>query len=303
MDCHPIPEHRTPAMSKPFRWTISKREQLGNLPDLSARRRRPTPEFLADLRNASARVLAMSDGAHLGFVGRSPENFFDYLSGVFDGAGNAPQLHLIQFSMRWPGEGGVEALPPRQVESLFEYFHEEGIDAAAISRSNKPLALVDFVARGGTFQTLVSLLRLQAQQQGVDWNAVSRKLRLIGLRARTKNSPNTWRWQQHQDWLHLLKRDAVMNVSAPGRFLYYIANEQPKVTRSHHLGRWNMGAQEARVPDPDQANAIAIALELFGTGNTKRERQLLASLIARLPQMKQQATRSLVTSLKRSQRA
>ncbi len=287
-------------MTKPFRWTISRREQLGSLPDIPERKQRPDTEFLSDLRNASARILAMADGANLGFVGRSPENFFDYLSGVFTGVNDPPALHLIQFSMRWPGEGGVNALPPNQVAGLFDYFLKEGIDAQSISKMNRPLALTDFVAYGGTFKALVSLLRLQAERQGVDWNAVRRRLRLIGLRTRTKNSPNTWRWQQHQDWLDWLETGAVKNVSAPGRFLYYVANMQPKVTRPHHAGRWDLQPAGAQRPDSDQADAIAFALELFKTGNTKRERRALASAIARLPQMKQRSIRSLVTTLKRS---
>ncbi len=287
-------------MSKPFRWTISKREQLGSLPDGATRAMRPGAEFLSDLRNAAARVLAMSDGADLGFVGRSPENFFDYLAGAFEGVDAAPALHLVQFSMRWPGEGGVEALPADRVSGLFDYFVEEGIDAATIARLDRPLALVDFVASGGTFRTLISLLRLQAERQDLDWNAVSRKLRLIGLRTRTKNSPNTWRWQQHQDWLHWLERDAVKNVSAPGRFLYHVANMQPKVTQSHHIGRWNLEPQNAGAPTRDQAEAIAFALELFRTANTKPERRSLAAAIARLPQMNQRATRALVMALGRS---
>ena len=148
-------------MTKPFRWSLSKREQLGSWPSSG---QRPEAEFLSQLRATTARIIAMSDGANLAFIGRSPENFFDYLSGVFAGLNDAPHLHIIQYSLRWAGEGGVASIAKDKRDALFAYFRAEGFDPAHIAASSRPVALVDFISTGGTMETLTQLLKMQAEQ-------------------------------------------------------------------------------------------------------------------------------------------
>jgi hypothetical protein len=187
-------------MTKPFRWTIAKREQLGGLIEDMPDRRPLGQDLLGFIRDTAARVLATAEDSDLAFIGRTPENFYDYLSGVFSDMEDAPRLHLVQFSLRGLGAGGVEALPTKSLAGLFDYFTQEGVNPAAIARASRPLALVDLVAGGGTIESLVTLLKEQAAREGMDWNAVQRRLRIVGLISRGKTSPNTWRWQQHQDW-------------------------------------------------------------------------------------------------------
>ncbi len=286
-------------MTKPFRWSLANREQLGSLPDLAVNPQPPDRAFCDELRRASARILALSDGADLAFIGRSPENFFDYLSGVFQSVNGAPDLHIVQYSMRWPGEGGVEALPADKVQALFDYFRSEGVDPASIATGPRPLALVDFIASGGTMQYLVELLQRMAHQDGVDWNGVQRRLRIIGLTSRTKNSPNTWRWQQNQTWLDQVPDMVIKNVSADWGFLYNIANIQNKVTHANHPGRWGELEGRQHAPSQAQLDAIAFAVALFDLGNQREERARLAGEMATTHQMRQPNTRALVAALKR----
>ncbi len=65
---------------KPFRWNLKKREQLGSL--LDGEKGSNVLHYIDELRECAAKVLARSDQRNLIFVGRSPENIFDYLSGV-----------------------------------------------------------------------------------------------------------------------------------------------------------------------------------------------------------------------------
>ena len=284
------------AMTKPFRWTIAKREQLGTLVSGA----QPTMEraFLSELRHTAARTLAIADDADLAFIGRTPENLYDYLSGAFAGLKNTPKLHLVQFSLRWlESEGGL-ALKPKNVAAIAAYLREERVDPAAIARRPRPLALVDVVADGGTMRSLTHILHLLARRGGVDWNAVQRRLRIIGLRTREKNSPNTWRWQQNQDWLHLIPDVEIKNVSADWKFIYHITGSQPKVTTSFHPGRWS--EPEAGRPDlsAERREAIALAARLYDLGRTREERRALSQRIARTVQMRQPATRALALSLR-----
>lgn len=285
-------------MTKPFRWSLSKREQLGNWPNYAYDAQAPTADFLAQLREAAARVLALSDGADLAFIGRTPENFFDYLSGAFAGLNNAPALHLVQYSLRWAGNGGVESIAKKKRDALLAYFRDEGVDPASIANHSRPLALVDFVAYGGTMETLVRLLKLQAEQDGVDWNAVQRRLMIIGLTTRGKNSPNHWRWQQHQDWLHIAPDMVIKNVSSEWDFILPLANTRPKMTLPNHPGRWGEDEGRRMPPTADQLTALATALHLYDHGQTREERTALAAEISRTHQVRQANTRALISLLK-----
>jgi hypothetical protein len=282
----------------PFRWTIAKREQLGSLVTGDARGNLNRGGFLTNLREAAARILAFSDDADLAFIGRTPENFYDYVSGILSGVDDAPTLHLVHFSMRWSGEGGVRAMERERLSGFFDYLCEAGLDAASIATQSRPLALVDFIAHGGTMQNFVELLHLQAEMTGADWNAVQRRLRIIGLRVRTHNSPNTWRWQQHQDWLHLIPQAVIKNVSVPANFLWHIANDQPKVTHSFHPGLWSRDETHGKALSDDQLVALNLAVQLFDAGQERDEQMALASLIAKTSEMQQAATRRLVLRIK-----
>ena len=52
--------------------------------------------YADELEDCCAKIVARSEGRELVFVGRSPENFFDYLSGVFQGTDFARQIHLLR---------------------------------------------------------------------------------------------------------------------------------------------------------------------------------------------------------------
>lgn len=286
-------------MAQPFRWSFDKREQLGSWLDHAADFRPPHREDLAALRKAAARILAMSDGANLAFIGRSPENFYDYLCGCFNGLGGVPDLSLVPFSMRWAGAGGAAAIPPYKFAGLREALEGNRLSPARIATAERPTALVDMVAYGGTMEALVKVLHRMAGDDGTDWNAVQQRLRIIGLKVRTKNSPNTWRWQQHQDWLDLIPDAVIKNVSAPAGFVFLIANTSEKVTKSFHYGRWDKDEAGAETPTGEQLRGMKQAAWLYDLGNTREERQHLSGLVARRPEMKQASVRALVSALRR----
>jgi hypothetical protein len=283
-------------MTKPFRWSIAKREQLGSLANEPTRP--PDAAFLDELRATAARVLAFADDADLAFIGRTPENFYDYLSGAFADTEKGPRLYLGQFSLRWLEPGDTSALSKESIAALRSYFEDEGVDPASIANGERPLALVDMIADGGTMRNFVNILSLIARGQVVDWNAVQRRLKIVGLRGRTKNSPNTWRWQQQQDWLDLIPDTDIKNVSASYDFISYITGYQPKVTTSFHAGRWREPETGAPEVSPEQREALAHAAFLYDLGRKREERHALAALIAETRQMRQPATRALVLALR-----
>lgn len=287
-------------MVAPFRWNIARREQLGRLIEEIVPPNLNRNGFLKNLRSASAKILASQSDADLAFIGRTPENFYDYLSGVFSDQNDVPKLQLVHFSMRWAGEGGLGAISPAKRRGLFDDFQQVGLDPIHISTNPRPTTLVDFVAHGGTMENLIRLLHSFCQETTKDWPAVTRKLRIIGLRVQTHNSPNTWRWQQHQSWLDLIPNTPIKNVSAPAGFLYFLANTQDKVTQSHHQKYWDRRTNTPERPTDAQLKALAFAARLYDVGTTKQERHLLAREITTCRDFKKPATRALVLRLKGS---
>ncbi len=284
-------------MTKPFRWNLKKREQLGSLIE-GVELDSNELDLIDDLRATASRVVAQADNAALAFIGRTPENFFDYLSGVFDGAERAPPLHLLQFSLRHAGPKGLESLGNAKLDGFFDYLRAEGLSPDSIATSPCPVALVDFVAEGGTMENLIRLFRLCAERDGVDWNAVQRRLRIIGLRVKTKNSPNTRRWEQHQDWFDLIPDARISNVSMPREILLHLANYQIKVTDGQRPEYWDRFTDKRDNPPSDiQRQALAFAVYLYSLGQSRQERRRFAKSLAALPQMRQAATRALVVDL------
>lgn len=286
-------------MAIPFRWDLSKREQIGSWTKDVSKRPKLDDWLLNVIRKTAADILATSEGADLAFIGRTPETFFDYLSGSFHALSEAPNLHLLQFSMRWPGKGGVKAIDPHTLEGLSEYFHHEGVHPEQIAKGSAPLAMVDFIAYGGTMKTLCEILHRMALEAGTDWNAVQRRLMIIGLLPEGKTSPKTWRWQQHQDWLTLIPDTIIRNVSVHAGFILDLANRQDKVTPSFTQNRWGeTGFAHRHTPNEDQRRALSLALDLFERASTKNERHLLSQNISGHARMKHASVRKLVKILR-----
>ena len=72
-----------------------------------------------------ARILAFCDNADLCFVGRSPENFFDHLSGLLIDSSWSQRVQLLQFSWRWVDEDRISA---HALVALRNYFETIGLD-------------------------------------------------------------------------------------------------------------------------------------------------------------------------------
>ncbi|WP_139792285.1 hypothetical protein [Henriciella litoralis] len=285
-------------MAAPFRWSFAKREQLGRWLEQPTAAFRLHREDLNELRETAARILAFSDGADLAFIGRTPENFYDYLSGCFDGHLGTPALYLVPFSTRSLINSDVDTIPQPAFDGLAATLRQNGLDPQALAISERPLALVDMVAYGGTMETLVHVLHRMARESGTDWRAVQRRLRIIGLRARTKNSPNTHRWQQKQKWLGLIPDVMIKNVSAAPGFIFLIANAADKVTPTYDTPRWDAPTEGAFTPNEEQLRAMKLAAWLYDLGATREERNRLSRLITARPEMKQPATRALVAALR-----
>ncbi|MCL2653726.1 MAG: hypothetical protein FWD63_08090 [Propionibacteriaceae bacterium] len=274
-------------MTTPFRWDLARREQLGRLLTESDESNRwwQADEF----QLCCARILAYAGDRRIIFVGRSLESVFDYLSGALSGTSSADRLSLFLFSMRWE-----TVVTPSATAAIREYMRALKIDPGSIARS--PVAFADLVFWGETFSNLVDLLKDWCIDDGTDWQAVRRNIRIIGVTQRTKTSPKTFRWHQHREVP--MPASAVKNVSLDLGMWNYLGEHQPKVTDSYHPRRW--GDEDFSHPDHDkeQLKAIQEAWRIFQDGRTREARRRLARMMTKTSGMQQEWFRHLVTEIK-----
>lgn len=282
-------------MSKPFRWDVSRREQLGSLALAS-----PAPayaEFCSDLRECAARVVAFSRDSDLVFVGRSPESIFDYLSGVLVATGWSRRLSLFNVSIRETSVAEVAAELPAALRAVREHLAELELSPGVLLGRERAVVLVDLVDSGATMQRVTELVLSWAREARVDLAAVRRKLRFLGITWRKKTSPNTFRWQQHAPWLDEFPPESVKNVSIPWRLWNFLGNEQPKVSRTNPPERW-AEPEMASAPLPRPTEALSRAAQLLDLGRSRAERSLFSDCLAKLPEVRQPWLRSLIHELR-----
>lgn len=293
-------------MNLPFRWNIAKREQLGRLIDGEADSL--LPSFLDAIRICCTRVLAFCDDADLVFIGRSPENLFDYFSGILAPTSWAERCSLVNLALRNLLNATLHSSYPDVLRSTYPGALENGreqldfLDLAPtrILARPRPIAFVDLVASGATFQHLWELLLDWASEAQLDQAALKRKLRFIGITHQQQTSPKTWRWHQHANWTKEVRPRAIKNVSIANEVWNYLGNTQTKTMMSNPPWRW--GNEQMSVPVRDEASLQALrrALSLYDLGNTREQRQRFVREMADGPGMRERWYRGLLQELRRA---
>ncbi|MEU7850259.1 hypothetical protein AB0B69_22900 [Micromonospora parva] len=281
-----------PPPTGPFRWDLVSPAQLGALLDAV-----PEPDlwFLPDLLECAGKVLARSADADLYFVGRSPDSIFDLLSGALAATTWCDRCHQLPLSL-W---SDPDAMTPAQVAQFRSNLSRLGITPHGLAHRQRPVAFVDLVFGGRTYENLFHLLRRWISEERAAWSVIRTKVRFIGITARTKTSPNTWRWYQAAPWATHLPRRALVGVSLRRWVWEYFGDHQHKITRSFPVARWL--DQDTHVParDPKALAALAEAVAIVAYGRSPEGRAGLTAAITGEPTMRQPWVRSLVTELRR----
>jgi hypothetical protein len=280
----------------PFRWNLTHEHHLGSL--LEGEKGWAYPAFYEELVACSARVLAFAGESDIYFVGRSPESIFDFLSGILYDTDWNDRLTLLSFSMRFREPGEIVETNPSAFKALRRYFESLDLHPESIARGDRTIAFVDLVLTGDTFGRLIGVLKWWSEEERVDWNAVKRRIRLVGITERTKTSPNTWRWQQHCEWITLLKKNSVKNISVSRSLWSYLGDYQFKVSRSYTPENWGNPAYAAPSYGDEQLKGLRLAYEIFTEGKKREMRTTFASEMVKEREMKESWYRDLVLKIK-----
>lgn len=279
---------------KPFRWDLSRTEQLGRLP--IGDRSPAYPEFLPDLRSCSSRLLAFSNNGLLAFVGRSPESIFDYLSGILDDTSKAESLVHLNISNRYENLSEIRRATCEPLSALKNHFLECGLAPKAVLSRKQATLFVDLVASGGTFGHIAKFLFSWAEEDGILLRDLKKKTGFLGITWRTKTSPKTWRWQQNAGWVDELQIKNIRNISIPGELWDYLGNRQYKVTKSNPPDSW--ASDSILEPPRGEANLMALrrAYDLYERGrNDKHE---FSALLSDEVAVEQEWFRNLIAELR-----
>ncbi len=281
----------------PFRWNITKREQLGQLVSYG-QVAESYPEFIGDLEICCSRILAFCDNSDLVFIGRSPESIFDYLSGILEKTSWYKRCSLLNLSLRFNSVEEIDRELSGAITAVREQLTELSMSPSQIIHRSRPVAFIDLVASGSTFGVLIDLLLHWARETKLDETALKRKLRFVGITERTKNSPNTWRWQQNVKWAKQFQSSCIKNVSIPWRLWGYLGNSQQKVAQSNPPWRWT---DESMAQPPKKASnlaALRLAYSIYLRGCEKDSKLSLAKHLITEPAIKEAWFRQLVQQLK-----
>ncbi|PHS19035.1 MAG: hypothetical protein COA78_01340 [Blastopirellula sp.] len=283
-------------MSTPFRWDITKREQLGKLVEGEAEE--PYPEFLTDLQQCCARVFSFCDNADLIFVGRSPESIYDYLSGLLAGTSWSNRICLLNISLRYYTISEIEEELPTGLAATYEQLEETNLAPSQIVRRSRPIALTDLVASGSTLGNLTELLMRWLEDERGDLTALREKLRYVGITRKKDSGKHTNRWQQDVSWTQSFRKSRIKNVAIPWRLWGYLGNEQKKVTDSNPPWVWGKSELQSSPRHENYFQALRLARHLYQLGLTRKHRLAFSNQLAKQPGVKFSWFRSLIAELR-----
>lgn len=273
-------------MSPVFRWDITRPEQLGRLVDIEppvqpAYRVDPTPDFgvFADeVRRCCARVIAAAGDSQLVFIGRSPESLFDYLSGAFAETRWARRLAMLNVSFR-SCDGHWSDLDAAARTAIAEQFRSVGLNPLGIVSSRRPIALIDLICSGDTFERLTTLLATWAAAEGIDERAIWRRVRIVGITRYYPPdiAPTSWK---RLEWAVRFRPRALEGISVPDWFWTYLGDDQLKVSRSNPSWCWADPSMTRPPREPERGAALRVASALYQRARGRAERDALIADLA-----------------------
>jgi hypothetical protein len=277
-----------PRPASVFRWDLKRRESIGRLA-------RPDPAWLLDflppdgsragvtlqtyldaLETLCVRLLAASGDGQIYFVGRSPENLFDYLSGILTQDARRDRLCLLPLSLF-----GIRTLTARDTALLRTHFTQHALTPAEISTRPHPTVFCDLVHEGGTFERIARFLKMWGESEGLAWHAFRRKLRFVGIVKRRKTSPNTFRWHQPLVKDGLLAPSNAHNISLDGVLWSMLGDQMVKTTLSFRSNSWTDPDVAKPRHDAQTLAALACALYLYDRGASRAAQTAFAAHMGR----------------------
>ena len=281
---------------KPFRWNIKKKEQLGSL--LNGTRSPTYPDYASEVRRCAAKVLSRSGNRKMIFVGRSPENLFDYLSGTLENTSMEESIDILNISNRFYDINKLEKELPDSYKALKEHFKLLKISPKQVIISKQGICFVDLVSEGFTFDRLFEFINKWCIDEHLDRTAVWKKIKFLGITMKTKNSPNTYRWYQDATWLKYGINIKAQSISILRHTWSHLGDYQPKSSNTNKPETWN--DEQILLPprEKERLQALRMAYDIYHRG--LQEKLTFSKELAKLPEYKEKWLREASLNIKTS---
>lgn len=318
---------------EPFRWDVSHSYALEHMlrrpvlktkpiqPSSTYRSFQRSPDYGTDFSHISdsdlrfgddlirlcARIVAMGCQYDLVFVGRSLDSIFDYLSGLFRETSFRWRLGRLHVSL-W----GCRPERERQrLQAIRRYFKSQNLDPAGLRNRKRPVAFVDIVSSGSTFQSLIKLLMEWCAEEGVQWRPIASKLRFVALVQDCRSScwdpaprsrrPNCTRtdWCKGDSLIKALKGGSIKSIFVNWQLWGYLGNWQAKCADSYPPSQWGLEAAFRPSHNEERLRGLALAIYWHKEGLKRSSRRRFADLLCQEREMKHRALRDLVLQLKK----
>ena len=203
-------------------------------------------------------------------------------------------------SSPWPATRDSCSGPETHI-ALREQLAAHGLTPRDIARGAHPVALVDLIYGGETFGKLTECLITWATDSGLDWRAVRRRIRIVGITERQRKGLRIWRWRT-LDWASAYRPSALEGVSVPYWFWTHLGDSDKKVSRPNPPERWRDPEMERPPRGADFNEALRIAVALHELGRSRSERDALAAAISMQPAVRHAWCRTLAAELRAASR-
>jgi len=286
----------------PFRWN------MGN-PRLSRRlgpgaSLQPPKGFKETLTQLAVEVLRAGQDVDFVFVGRSPENLYDFLSGALAETSWFGRTQQLQLSLHEHAPGRLRRQHAAALARLWGYFESLGLTPPQLLERPRPVAFVDLVFAGRTFGNLLRLLRFWSGGDLRRWGPVRDRLILVCIVERGHSRFEPWE-PGHSPWTGEVAEGALRRVPLDTKTWRYWADRQPKTTDSFPPDRWDDPEQGEPPTERERLQAARFARSLYRLGGWSR-RRLATSLAGRrgesIPVWRDRLARELAPLGKRRRR-
>jgi hypothetical protein len=206
---------------------------------------------------------------------------YDLLCGALSRTTWYDRVQLLQLSMKNHSPEGFQQRHPDRAASLWNYFRACELTPRQIMERPRPVAFIDVVDRGSTFESLSRQLRFWSQSSAV-WREVCGRLAWVAvLSQQPADGGSHWHPSRSQGTGEF-KPAQVQRVFLNTGLWCYLADQQEKTMESYTPGRWG-SPSAGRAPEGARLlHAARGARELYRQGEKSRRR--IAALLDEAPQ-------------------
>lgn len=231
-------------------------------------------KYINDIIKTSAKILNYCRDGELFFIGRSPENIYDFLLGALDSPWNE-KLHLVLLSME--GYEDYKSLLSGQKKAIQCYLTNCGLHPQTIISRKKRTCIVDFTCRATTIDNFLLFMEKWTLEEKLSLGCMQGKIETILIQKQSdfdssKNELFDAHFINYYGW----NKNSFHVIATDDSFWLDCCENLEKITLSYIVVQW--GDEEyieaMNLPDPKGKEHAYVS---YSYGRSKHGRKLLIS--------------------------